>query len=136
MYVLGTAPITATLFLAPTERVDSMRALLDAGANVDEADDDGITLLTWAAIGNRTEVARLLIARGADVNHVDKNGMTPLLYAASIDYGDSGMVDLLLKAGARRDATTKEGLTSLELARKYNHANLIAALQQGGRQGR
>jgi len=129
MTVIGLAPITATLFLAPTERVDSVRALLDAGAKVDEADDDGFTLLDWAVIGNRVEMARLLIQRGADVNYVDQKGMTPLLYAASIDYGDSRMIDLLLKSGARPNASTKEGLTALALARKYNHRSLIPALE-------
>ena len=54
--------------------------------------------------------------------------MTPLLYAASIDFGDSSMIDLLLKAGARRDARSKEGATALELARKYGHTHLVASL--------
>ena len=71
----------------------------------------------------------LLIERGADVNHVDKNGMTPLLYAASIDFGDSAMIDLLLKSGARTSARTKEGLTALGLARKYHHTHLLTSLE-------
>jgi ankyrin repeat protein len=106
-----------------------VRALLDAGADVNEADDDGITSLSWAAISNRVELARLLIQRGADVNHVDKKGMTPLLYAASIDYGDSAMIDLLLKSGAQAGARTKEGLTALDLARKYQNTHLLASLE-------
>ena len=85
--------------------------------------------IAWAAIANRVEMARLLIERGADVNHVDKKGMTPLLYAASIDFGDSAMIDLLLKSGARATARTKEGLTALDLARKYKHAHLLASLE-------
>ena len=129
MTVIGLAPITATMFIVPSERVESIRALLDAGAKVDETADDGLTLLDWAVIGNRVEMARLLIERGADVNHVDKYGMTPLLYAASIDFGDSRMVDLLLKSGARPGASTKEGFTALALARKYNHRSLIPALE-------
>jgi len=101
---------------------------LDAGALVDEADDDGITGLSWAAISNRLDIARLLIQRGAD-NHVDKKGMTPLRYAASIDYGDPAMIELLLKSGAQAGARTKEGLTALDLARKYNHTHLVASLE-------
>ena len=129
MVVLGMAPITATMFVVQSERVDSIRALLDAGAKVDETDDDGLTLLDWAVIANRHDMARLLIQRGADVNHVDKNGMTPLLYAASIDFGDSRVIDLLLKSGARLTASTKEGLTALDLARRYNHTSLIPPLE-------
>jgi ankyrin repeat protein len=128
MNMLGMFPLTPLMALATWHRTDAIRALLDAGAQVDEADSDGITVLGWAAIANRVELARLLIQRGADVNHVDKKGMTPLLYAASIDFGDSGMIDLLLKSGARPGARTKEGLTAADLARKYQHTHLLASL--------
>jgi ankyrin repeat protein len=130
MNLLGMFPLTPMMLLATTPRTDSVRALLDAGAHVEEVDDDGITSLSWAAIANRVEMARLLIQRGADVNHVDKKGMTPLLYAASIDFGDSAMIDLLLKSGANAGARTKEGLTALDLARKYKHTHFVASLQQ------
>jgi ankyrin repeat protein len=130
MIVLGVNPVTAPVFLAQTERVESMRALLDAGVNVDEADGGGVTLLDWAVLANRMEMARLLIERGANVNHVDNNRMTPLLYAASIDFGDPRMIELLLESGARADAVTKEGQTALELARKYSHMHLVPALER------
>lgn len=129
MNVLGMSPNTPLMFLIPTHRVDSVRALLDAGGKVDETDPDGTTLLAWAAISNRVDMAKLLIARGADVNHVDKLGMTALLYAASIDYGDSAMIDLLLKSGAQLSARNKDGKTALDLAREYKHTHLIASLE-------
>jgi ankyrin repeat protein len=128
MNLLGFITLTPMLALATSNRTEAVRALLDAGARVDEADSDGITILSWAAIANRVDMARLLIQRGADVNHADKKGMTPLLYAASIDFGDSAMIDLLLKSGARAGARTKEGLTALDLARKYKHTHLLASL--------
>ncbi|HTB16589.1 MAG TPA: ankyrin repeat domain-containing protein [Bryobacteraceae bacterium] len=127
--VVGMFPSTPMLELASTHRVDSVRALLDAGAQVDEADEDGITILSWAAIANRVEMARMLIERGADVNHVDKSGMTPLLYAASVDFGDPAMIDLLIQSGARPGTRTKQGLTALGLARKYHHTHLLTSLE-------
>jgi ankyrin repeat protein len=39
------------------------------------------------------------------------------------------MIDLLLKSGARPDTRTKDGLTALDLARKYNHTHLLARLE-------
>lgn len=129
MNVIGLFPSTPLMFLATTHRTASVEALLDAGAQVDEADSDGITILGWAAIANRVDMARLLIERGADVNHVDKKGMTPLLYAASIDFGDSAMIDLLLKSGARENARTKDGKTALDLAREYKHTHLLRSLE-------
>jgi hypothetical protein len=49
-------------------------------------------------------------------------------YAASIDYGDSAMVDLLVKSGAKRDAKSKDGLTASELAKKYEHVHMLKTL--------
>jgi ankyrin repeat protein len=130
MFLVGFIPQTPMMMVAATHRVDSVRAMLDAGADVNEVDGDGISLLQWSVLANRVDIARLLIQRGAEVNHVDKNGMTALLYAASIDFGDSAAIDLLLKSGARAKARTKEGLTALDLARKYQHTHLISSLQQ------
>jgi hypothetical protein len=46
-----------------------------------------------------------------------------------IDFGDSEMIELLLSAGARADARTRDGLTALDLARQYHHVHLVGALQ-------
>lgn len=50
--------------------------LVDAGAEVDWRDRDGITALGWTAIANNLPVARLLLGLGADTNNVDGNGDT------------------------------------------------------------
>ena len=38
------------------------------------------------------------------------------------------MIELLLKSGAKTDARNKDGLTALELARKYGHVEVIPVL--------
>jgi ankyrin repeat protein len=48
--------------------------------------------------------------------------MTPLLYAASVDFGDTAVLEKLLAAGADLKAKNKQGQTALDLARSYNHA--------------
>jgi ankyrin repeat protein len=58
--------------------------------------------------------------------------MTPLLWAASSDFGDAAMVELLLKAGAKADAKTRDGRTALDLARAYRHDYLVPVLERGG----
>ncbi len=107
--------------------LDVARVLVELGAPVDRT-DARITPLVKAVLGDQVEMARFLISKGAGVNHVDGNGMTPLLYAASIDFGSSAMIDMLLKAGARTDMKTKDGKTALDLARQYKHTHLIASL--------
>jgi len=121
----------ALLAAVRTGQLEAARAVLDLGAPVDEADRSDATALERAVLANQIDLARLLIVRGANVNHVGRLGMTPLLYAASIDFGDSAAIDLLLKSGARADAVTKEGLTAVELARKYRNTHLLASLEKG-----
>ena len=107
--------------------LDVARVLVELGAPVDRT-DGRITPLIKAVLGDQVEMARFLISKGADVNRIDRNGMTPLLYAASIDFGGSAMIDLLLKSGARADSTDKDGKTPLDLARRYKHTHLLASL--------
>jgi ankyrin repeat protein len=128
MLMLGSFPATAfqaAVFFGDTTAV---RTLIENGAAVDLPDDDGITPLSWAAIGDLAPVAKLLIERGADVNHVDKKGMTPLLYSASVGFGDAVLVDLLLRSGANPNARTKQGFTAADLVRRYQHSHLYGSL--------
>jgi ankyrin repeat protein len=125
------APFDRTMVAAARlGKIDAVRALLEIGAPVDEPDGADTTPLERAVLANELDIARLLIAHGANVNHVGRNGMTPLLYAASIDFGDAGMIDLLLKAGAKVDVANREGKTAAVLAREYGHSHLIGRLAQ------
>jgi ankyrin repeat protein len=127
----GQVPTTPLANATEVGNVAVARLLLDLGAPVDqgEGEDGDATALDRAALANQVEIARLLIERGADVNHVDDQGMTPLLYAASVDFGDSAMVDLLLKSGANPEMRTKDGLAALELARQRKSTHLLAVLR-------
>lgn len=128
MIVLGQIPSTPLMTATVMGNMAVVRALLDLGTPVDHADVAGITPLIRAAFGNQVEIARLLIDRGADVNHVDKAGMTPLQWAASIDFGDSEFIDVLLKAGADTAARNADGSTALDLARRYKCTHLLGSL--------
>jgi ankyrin repeat protein len=88
--------------------------------------------LTPAVIDDRGATVRDLIQRGAAVNHLDKFGMAALHYAASMDHGDTQMVELLLLSGADTKLRTKDGLTALALAKKYGHADIQQVLERAG----
>ena len=81
---------------------DAVRTLLELGAPVDKPDRAETTPLERAVLADEVGIARMLIQHGADVNHVGPSGMTPLLYAASIDFGDSAIVRLLLSRNLAR----------------------------------
>jgi len=123
MTLIGTSNSDAISGAVRHGYLDVADTLVKLGAPVDRT-DARITPLVKAVLGDQVEMAQFLISKGAGVNHVDGNGMTPLLYAASIDFGSSAMIDMLLKAGARTDMKTKAGQTALELARQLQaHAS-------------
>jgi ankyrin repeat protein len=96
-----------------TGDIPVMEYLISKGANVNEVDDDGISILAWAAMSNRAAAIDLLARRGAKVNSVNQFGMTRLPHAASIDFGDTSVVEKLVALGADAKAKNKEGLTAL-----------------------
>ena len=84
-----------------------------------------------AAMGGNLDVVRELVASGTDVNAPQGDGMTALHWAA--ERGDTEMVDLLVVAGARLDAVTRNGrYTPLHLAGSEGYALVIRLLLEAG----
>ena len=54
--------------------------------------------------------------------------MTPLLYAASIDLGDTEVLETLIAAGADLKVKNKQGQTAADLARGYKHVAMTSLL--------
>lgn len=131
MTLIGTSRTTPLLGAFKFGDAEVARTLFELGTPIEFADGNGITMLGRAALNNEVAMAKTLIERGANVNVVDRLGMTPLLWAASMDFGDPAMIELLLKSGAKADARNKDGLTALELARQYGHTEVIPALTRG-----
>ena len=100
--------------------------LLDAGARVNAAANNGRTPLHYAAgplnvpvdrpQPDNTEVVRLLAASGAALDAGDNRARTPLHYAAFQGYGAAA--DVLLAAGANPNHRNVRGKTPLDVARK------------------
>ena len=135
MRLLGQIPISPLNYAVTGCEPAMLECLIQLGANPNEQSPPGISMLEWAAIGDRVDAARVLLAHGAEVNHVDDLKMTPLLYSASMDYGNSEIFEMLLSAGADLGAKNREGLTALDLAKKYHHQSIenVLARRQGAR---
>ena len=59
--------------------VNEVKRLLEHGANVLKADDEGVTPLLIASCCNgHLEVVKLLITHGGDVNRASSDGSTPI----------------------------------------------------------
>ena len=59
-----------------------MRALIEAGADVNKPCDNSMTPLYFAAEKGHEAIVRALIELGADINKARDNGVTPLSIAA------------------------------------------------------
>src|SRR5262249_42607578 len=76
--------MSALMYAACEGRTDVARLLLDAGADVNQADKNDITPLLMAISNNRIDTARFLIDRGANIHAVDWYGRTPLFAAVEM----------------------------------------------------
>lgn len=84
-----------------------------------------------AVMRRDTARVRLLLKQGADVNASQGDGMTALHWAAM--HGLTDQASMLLFAGARLDAVTRNGsLTPLHLAARSGRAGVIKVLLDAG----
>ena len=106
--------ISSTLFRLRLKdaTIEELVELLDRGANVNAADDDGMTAMYIAIAYKRpVEILALLVARGADVHHRLPSNATPLIVAAGLD--NMSACAFLISKGADLMAATNDGGTAL-----------------------
>jgi hypothetical protein len=97
--------------------------LLEMGANIDTAAEDGSTPLYKAAYNNHINVVKKLIKAGADVDKVNHDGWTPF-YAAAVT-NNTDVARELVKAGANIDKGAEDGSTPLDVAQGRGHIDFI-----------
>ncbi|WP_428098324.1 ankyrin repeat domain-containing protein [Candidatus Rariloculus sp.] len=107
-----------------------IRTLLDAGANVNAPQVDGMTALLWAVYRDDAETAALLVRAGADVNVENRYGVPPLTVAAT--NASTSIVTLLLDAGANANAALRGGETVLMTAARTGSLGAVRALLAKG----
>jgi uncharacterized protein len=118
--VLPKGSWTAAMYAARQGATQAVRALAEAGADLDAQDPDGTTALIFAIINGHYEAAKVLVEKGANPNVADTTGMTAL-YAAvdmhtlastfgrpdpppSVVAGSVDAIRMLLAAGADPNA--------------------------------
>jgi ankyrin repeat protein len=119
---------TPLMRAASTADLTLMRVLLDAGADVRAAENNGATALLLAAgaargdagapdyvsVGQALEAVHLCMTSGGDVRAVDADGKTAIHAAAA--KSAAAMIEFLAKAGVPVDSKDKRGRTALDLA--------------------
>ena len=138
---------TALLFAARHGDLESARALLAAGADVDDGAADGNRALVVAAMSGHENLAAFLLEQGADP---DAAGAGYTALHAAVLRSQPGLLRALLAAGADPDAplvrgtpvprwtyefvfTLREkGATPFALAAKYLEPDLVRVLAAAG----
>ena len=124
---------TALHGLAEEEHVEIAQYLIDNGADVNAANDQGLTPLHLAAW---PEMAELFLRNGADIEARTLGGETPLLILAAEPEREDVMA-VLLESGADVNATTAEGDTALDIATDRSEQDKADLLRRhGGTSGR
>jgi ankyrin repeat protein len=108
--------------------IESVRALLDAGADVQPPDSLKIkhSPLLFASMSGDLEMVSLLLARGASPNRRD----SPL--SEAITFGHADVVSALVAAGARIDLVEASGVNLLHWATLTNRPDVIPLLANAG----
>ena len=118
--------------VAAAKRTDhaAVRALLDAGIDVNTRYGDGTTALHWAAHRDSLDLVTDLLASGADVGVVDDHGVSPLALASL--NASLPIVRALLGAGADANATRSNGETPLMTAARVGSLDVVRSLLAAG----
>jgi ankyrin repeat protein len=123
--------------------IESIRILLEAGADVDGRRDDGATVVHALAGGRVTggdeglalqrELFDLLIEAGADIEATSADGQSAMHRAAVS--GNAGLIRLLFERGVPVEVVDKEGRTPRDLVEapgRSNNPDIAALLKDLG----
>ena len=125
-----TALIVATAYIRTTSNLDTVRFLLDRGADVNTKNNDGIRVLMLASLYGQSEAVKLVLDRGANINAKNNYEETALILAS--DNGYLEIVQLLLDKGADINAKNNKGETSLMLASDNGYLEIVQLLLDKG----
>lgn len=103
--------VPVVMLAAAFNRTNTMRALIDAGADINAQDRLGQTAAMFATGNGHAGVLKVLIEAGADIEARDQQGLTALLVAARTHQVETQNV--LLAGGADALAKDRQGSNAL-----------------------
>ncbi len=107
-----------------------VQLLLNKGADLSIADENGFTALHWAVMQGHKSMTQLLLDRGADVSVADAKGQTALHMAVLHD--NENAVRLLLDRGADLSVADAKGQTALHMTAFHDNENAVRLLLDRG----
>jgi ankyrin repeat protein len=113
--------------------LETVKLLLELGANLQAQDEVGGTPLHTAVEGGQVETIKLLLESGANVHAHPKSGDTSLHMAVCVAGGQVETVKLLLEFGANMHAQNENGCTPLHHAASGGCVETVKLLLELGR---
>lgn len=107
--------------------VETVKLLLDAGADVNLQDPNGNTALMGACYKGYCDIVALLLVYDADPNKLNHNHANALFFAAT--FGHAGIVAKLLEHHINLEQKDSFGKTALEYAKGQEHTEIVTMLQ-------
>lgn len=104
--------------------------MIEAGADVNEAQPDGTRPVHWAVYRADQQLVRELIARGAEVDVTNALGSTPLSEAVRLR--EPALVRTLLDAGSGPEGANLDGQTALMVAIRNGDVEIVEMLVDAG----
>jgi ankyrin repeat protein len=122
----------ALLEAAEKNDAPKIQDLLRQGCDIDTANTNGWTALTFAAKAGNKAIVEFLVRNGANVNHQTSTsvGGTVLCFAAGGN--NPAVVDYLIAKGADVNGKSRNGMTPLIYACAHNNTNLASLLISKG----
>jgi ankyrin repeat protein len=133
LYSVGVANAAPLHEAAKAGQTAEILSLLDAGANINEPDELGVSALHWSVSSGRPAAVRALLERGADVEAETGFGSTPLHWAAA--RGNRALIRLLVSGGSDVNRQNYVGATPAAVARRDGNSAARTELSaRGGRE--
>ncbi|KPI93633.1 Protein fem-1-like A [Papilio xuthus] len=120
--------VTPLWCAAVAGRVPVLRALVEAGADLNACSDSGSTPVRSACFMTRVEAVEFLVERGADIHRPNHNGGTCLINSVQ----SPRLLKLLLGRGAKVDACDMQRKTALHYAVQEQRVEAARLLLQHG----
>ena len=118
---------TALFFAASSSHADTVKGLLDAGADIEAMDENGRTALFDAVIGRDLETFDVLLRSGANIHARDSQGRSLLFYAVNAE-----VCGKLLKKGVEIERKDENGMTALFRAVEIGNLEFVDLLLRSG----
>jgi hypothetical protein len=115
---------------ATTGDVQTLRKLIENGANPNTSDPTGLTLLMAASYSGKAQILELLLNAGVPIDVKDSSGYTALMF--SCNAGQLSCARFLIEKGANVNEVDNDGSTPIMFCSQHGYNEIVRLLLNKG----